>query len=153
VVIVSKTPKTTPAPKSTCGPEVRCTVCNTVIQSKHRHDFVWCKCNKENRDAGIFVDGGSDYLRFGGDISRAEILVGGSHWVPLTKHFRTREEITAEESQPTEQLRSEPSTLARALSVEIFGSISAANDTSDPKKAIALVIDDFLSEWNKRNPR
>ena len=41
------------------GPKVKCLRCGDVIQSKHRHDFVSCKCG------GIFVDGGSDYLRMG----------------------------------------------------------------------------------------
>lgn len=39
--------------------KARCKKCNTVIESKHRHDFVSCKCK------AIFVDGGKDYLRRG----------------------------------------------------------------------------------------
>lgn len=38
----------------------RCRKCGTVIESRQRHDFVWCKCG------AIFVDGGTDYLRAGG---------------------------------------------------------------------------------------
>ena len=35
-----------------------CLICNTTIESKHRHDFVTCEC-------GAFsVDGGNDYHRF-----------------------------------------------------------------------------------------
>jgi phage FluMu protein Com len=41
------------------GKKVRCKHCGDIIQSKHRWDFVECKCGK------IFVDGGSDYLRIG----------------------------------------------------------------------------------------
>jgi hypothetical protein len=41
---------------------VRCLKCNTVIESKHVHDFVWCTCK------AIFTDGGSDYIRRGGDL-------------------------------------------------------------------------------------
>lgn len=37
---------------------VRCKKCLTVLESKHRHDFVSCPC-------GVFVDGGHDYLRGG----------------------------------------------------------------------------------------
>lgn len=40
--------------------KARCKVCNTVIESKHRYDFVMCKCES------IFVDGGNDYWRSGG---------------------------------------------------------------------------------------
>ena len=39
----------------------KCAVCRDVIESKYRHDFVECKCRS------IFVDGGKDYLRRGGD--------------------------------------------------------------------------------------
>lgn len=34
-----------------------CAKCLDVIRSKHRHDFVVCKCGK------IAIDGGSDYTR------------------------------------------------------------------------------------------
>lgn len=46
----------------------RCRKCGTVIESKHRHDFVWCKCR------AIFVDGGLDYLRAGGNPEDFESL-------------------------------------------------------------------------------
>jgi hypothetical protein len=36
-----------------------CKKCNDYIRSKHRHDFVTCKCGE------IFVDGGSWYQRLG----------------------------------------------------------------------------------------
>lgn len=39
-----------------------CRKCNDVIESKHRHDFVACKCG------AIFVDGGHDYIRRGGTL-------------------------------------------------------------------------------------
>lgn len=39
----------------------KCNRCYSVIQSTHRHDFVYCKCNS------IYVDGGNEYLRSGGD--------------------------------------------------------------------------------------
>lgn len=35
----------------------RCRKCKDEIESKHRHDFVWCKCG------AIAVDGGKAYLR------------------------------------------------------------------------------------------
>ena len=40
----------------------RCTKCNEIIESKHQHDFVWCKCST------VFVDGGKSYWRAGGDL-------------------------------------------------------------------------------------
>jgi len=44
--------------------KARCKACGVEIQSKHRHDIVYCKCV----NGGIFVDGGKDYLRRGGDM-------------------------------------------------------------------------------------
>lgn len=42
----------------------QCLSCHDVIESKSRHDFVSCKCG------AIFVDGGRDYLRAGGDLDK-----------------------------------------------------------------------------------
>jgi hypothetical protein len=38
-----------------------CARCGDVIESRYRHDYVSCKCG------GIFVDGGKDYIRRGGE--------------------------------------------------------------------------------------
>lgn len=38
---------------------VKCKKCGDIIESKHRYDFVRCKCS------AIFVDGGQDYQRLG----------------------------------------------------------------------------------------
>lgn len=48
-----------------CGMEsgrynaAKCHACNTVVVSRHRHDFAACKCGN------VFVDGGYDYSRRG----------------------------------------------------------------------------------------
>lgn len=34
-----------------------CSLCNDIMESKYRHDFVTCKCGKS------FLDGGDDYIR------------------------------------------------------------------------------------------
>lgn len=39
----------------------KCLKCLDVIESKHRHDFVYCKCGS------FAVDGGKEYLRRVGD--------------------------------------------------------------------------------------
>jgi hypothetical protein len=44
---------------------VICNKCDDYIFSKHRHDFVTCKCG------AIAVDGGQEYLRRVGDLSAA----------------------------------------------------------------------------------
>jgi len=46
----------------------RCLTCNEIIESKHRHDFVTCKCGK------LSVDGGHDYLRRVGELENCEEL-------------------------------------------------------------------------------
>jgi hypothetical protein len=44
-----------------------CLNCGDEIESKHRHDWVSCKCYKnEKGNLGIFIDGGLEYLRYGG---------------------------------------------------------------------------------------
>jgi hypothetical protein len=40
----------------------QCLECLDIIESKHRHDFVKCKCGKS------FIDGGDDYFRGGGSL-------------------------------------------------------------------------------------
>lgn len=37
----------------------QCAICLDIIESKHRHHFVSCKCGE------IFTDGGKDYIRRG----------------------------------------------------------------------------------------
>lgn len=37
----------------------QCRVCEDIIESKHTHDFVRCKCG------AIFTDGGKSYIRRG----------------------------------------------------------------------------------------
>ena len=46
----------------------RCKRCGDIIESKHVHDFVSCKCG------AICVDGGHDYIRRGGQLDCIEDL-------------------------------------------------------------------------------
>ena len=46
----------------------QCLSCNDIIESKHRHDFVCCKCGE------LCVDGGLDYLRRVGNINMMKDL-------------------------------------------------------------------------------
>lgn len=43
------------------GQKLKCKKCDDIIESKHRHDFKWCSCHS------IFIAGGNDYCRYGGD--------------------------------------------------------------------------------------
>ena len=40
---------------------VKCLLCDTILESKHRHHFVECRCENQS-----FVDGGLAYNRVGG---------------------------------------------------------------------------------------
>lgn len=44
---------------------LKCKKCGDIIESTFRHDFKYCKCGS------IFIDGGYDYLRRGGDFNNA----------------------------------------------------------------------------------
>ena len=41
---------------------VKCLKCGDIIESKHRHDFVFCSCGS------VAVDGGTAYLKRSGSI-------------------------------------------------------------------------------------
>lgn len=41
---------------------IQCNHCLSIIESKHNHDFKWCKCG------AIAIDGGLNYTRRIGDI-------------------------------------------------------------------------------------
>jgi len=40
---------------------IQCQACGEIVVSLHRHDWRSCKCGK------VFIDGGRDYVRYGGD--------------------------------------------------------------------------------------
>lgn len=42
--------------------KAKCLDCEDILESKHRHDFVKCKCGNS------FLDGGDDYFRGGGSL-------------------------------------------------------------------------------------
>lgn len=48
--------------------KIRCRDCGDVVESKHRHDFKYCKCG------AIAVDGGREYLRRVGKLEAIEEL-------------------------------------------------------------------------------
>lgn len=46
---------------------IKCKNCGEVIESKTTHDWVCCSCyHKSNGRTGVFCDGGTSYLRWGG---------------------------------------------------------------------------------------
>jgi len=50
---------------------VQCLCCNKILESKYRHDYKTCGCENNT-----MVDGGNDYLRYGGkDLDKVKVLV------------------------------------------------------------------------------
>ena len=54
-------------PKRLTRNAAECHNCNTIIESKHRHDWVQCNCVPP--DNGIYVDGGLEYQRRGAGLN------------------------------------------------------------------------------------
>jgi len=54
----------------------KCLNCGDIITSTHRYDWVSCSCFNDPTQpgCGIFVDGGNEYLRRGGNFEYMEDL-------------------------------------------------------------------------------
>ena len=77
--------------------KAKCRHCGDIVHSKHRHDFVTCKCFNDSAEAvrrfqeqmggewtddvqkysdahrtGFFLDGGDEYCRYGGNFDHIE---------------------------------------------------------------------------------
>lgn len=63
------------------GKEIKCAKCGDIIQSQYRHDFRWCFCKS------IFIDGGDDYCRIGGEFKNILVEYNGNwiSWEELRK--------------------------------------------------------------------
>jgi hypothetical protein len=49
---------------------VQCLSCKKILVSFHRHDYKVCGCSQ-----GTMVDGGHDYLKYGGkDLKKVQVL-------------------------------------------------------------------------------
>lgn len=78
---------------------IRCKKCGDIIESKYRHDFEQCSCG------AVFVDGGLDYRRIGGnkddweDLSEYRDVPGYyiTHWTHYggKYNFTTTEDINS----------------------------------------------------------
>lgn len=62
------------------GARIKCNKCMDIIESKSVHDFRRCGCG------AIFIDGGDEYMRFGGELE--DILrEDGCEWVPVREYY------------------------------------------------------------------
>ena len=59
----------------------RCKACGSVIESKHRHDYVTCSCGQ------IAVDGGLDYLKRVWDPGEGKIDLGPDMYLEELAEF------------------------------------------------------------------
>lgn len=41
--------------------KIKCLTCNKIVESKYRHELVYCDC-------GNYIDGGKEYIRCGGNL-------------------------------------------------------------------------------------
>ena len=74
---------------------IKCLVCNTVLESKHRHDYVQCQCSNE-----AATDGGLVYLRYmAKDLDLVENLC---EYVEMTRGERDKQ---LEQQKLDEQLK------------------------------------------------
>jgi hypothetical protein len=56
--------------------KIKCLECGTILESKHRHDWVTCGCPNQT-----FIDGGNDYLRYGGvDMNKIKVIKDYKKW-------------------------------------------------------------------------
>ena len=77
---------------------IKCLVCNTILESKHRHDFVMCPCPNETS-----TDGGLSYNRVSGkDLSLIDNLC---EYKTLTQELYDKEqaELKAKQLAKNEQ--------------------------------------------------
>ena len=65
---------------------VKCLICNTILESKYRHNYVQCSCPNQT-----FTDGGLSYNRVGGkDLSLIENLC---EYRTLTQEAYDKEQV------------------------------------------------------------
>lgn len=75
--------------------KVKCKKCGDVLESKHVHDFKACKCYYKTDGAmGIYIDGGKEYLKRGGDpIDVEELSVVKNEKTLEEKELRLNKEL------------------------------------------------------------
>lgn len=65
---------------------IKCAKCNTICTSRHRHDFVTCKCG------AVSCDGGQDYCRYVGALENI-LVFKNRQWVKLEFENEPSKEI------------------------------------------------------------
>ena len=63
---------------------IKCLVCNTVLESKHRHQYNQCQCRNQS-----FVDGGLVYSRAGG--VNLDLVENLCEYVEMTRSERDKQ--------------------------------------------------------------
>ena len=83
----------------------KCKLCEEILESFHRHDYVTCKCGE------IFIDGGQDYLRCGANDWQNFLRVEDDGTITYPKIVEKSEEIEviAQEIQKETTITTKPS--------------------------------------------
>lgn len=78
--------------------KIKCLKCGETIESTYRYHFKECSCKN------IFVDGGDDYLRFGGNIKDKKsylFIKDGKEIEPEDMFIKNKQSIQLEKKEKT----------------------------------------------------
>jgi len=94
--------------------KAKCLRCEEIIESESRHDMQQCECG------AIFIDGGQNYWRYGGDMTyferiREEVITNA----PKARKTRGKGRKTREQKL-LEKVQAQATRLADALNTDYF---------------------------------
>jgi len=110
----------------------KCKLCQEILESFHRYDFVTCKCGE------ISIDGGPDGLHCGARDWRNFLRVddNGNEIIVQTKEVDAKEEVEEKKSE-------EPQKMTKKELIEMLDSM-VKNIESLPKNA----MDSFINHYD-----
>ena len=117
---------------------IKCLECNTVLESKHRHDFVRCSCDNE-----AHVDGGLVYQKLGArDLSKVENL--SEHKTYRSEEYQA---LLDERQQVYEQRMQERVALGEVVKVgNQYYDVNVLKTLVDKCDLVKTILDDVKGE-------
>lgn len=118
---------------------VKCLVCNTVLESKHRHHYVQCQCSNE-----VATDGGLSYQRYmSKDLDLVENLC---EYVEMTRgeHYKQ-----LEQQKLVEQLKLQER-IDKGEMINVGGDINPHWVSKEVWDIVMKVSDKYYPNANKR---
>ena len=79
-------------------PKIKCKKCGDIIKSKSRHNLKFCSCGS------VYVDGGSDYFRYGGNKDDFEIINEEDDVSKLLKELKAQLEAKDKEIERQDEM-------------------------------------------------